>query len=69
MSVEVKIVGKKLTLTADVGDLTPSASGKSLVVASTHGNMATTAWVSMRISRRRAQSAAGAPFSGLRLFL
>ena len=33
-----KIEGKKLTIVIDLDDPTPSASGKTLVVASTHGN-------------------------------
>ena len=45
MSIEVKVEGKKLVITADLGIPTPSASGKTLVVASSHGNMATTAVV------------------------
>jgi hypothetical protein len=36
-----KIEGKKLTIVIDLDDPTPSASGKTLVVASTHGNVAT----------------------------
>jgi hypothetical protein len=45
MSIEVKIEGKRLVITADLETPTPSASGKTLVVASSHGNMATTAVV------------------------
>ena len=45
MSIEVKVDGKKLIITADLETPTPSASGKTLVVASSRGNMATTATV------------------------
>jgi len=45
MSIEVKIEGKRLVITADLETPTPSASGKTMVVASSHGNMATTAVV------------------------
>jgi hypothetical protein len=38
---EVKIENNKLIITIDLQPPTPSASGKTLVVASTHGNMAT----------------------------
>lgn len=38
---EVKIENKKLIISIDMQEPTPSASGKTLVVASTHGNMAT----------------------------
>jgi hypothetical protein len=37
-----KIEGKTLVLTVDLQEPAPSASGKTLVVASTHGNVATT---------------------------
>jgi len=41
---EVKIDGKKLTIVIDINDpAIPSASGKSLVVASTRGNLQTSA--------------------------
>lgn len=42
---EVKIVGNNLVITAPLGTPQPSASGKTLVVASTRGNMKTTAMV------------------------
>jgi len=45
MSIEVKVEGKKLVITADLETPTPSASGKTMVVCSSHGNMATTAVV------------------------
>lgn len=45
MSIEVKIEGKRLVITADLETPTPSASGKTMVVASSRGNMATTAVV------------------------
>lgn len=38
MNVEIK--GKQLVITIDMQEPTPSASGKTLVVASTHGNVA-----------------------------
>lgn len=41
----VKIEGKKMTIEIDMDDPRPSASGKTLVVASTHGNMVTSAMV------------------------
>lgn len=41
MSVTAKIEGSKLIITADLEAPTPSASGKTLVVASTRGNKAT----------------------------
>ena len=41
MKVEVK--GKELIITVDIQTPAPSASGKTLVVASSHGNQATTA--------------------------
>ena len=40
MKAEVK--GKQLIITIDMQDPAPSASGKTLVVASSHGNQATT---------------------------
>lgn len=43
MSIEVKIEGKKIVITADIQTPAPSASGKTLVIASSHGNQATTA--------------------------
>ena len=39
------IEGKKLIIEIDLETPTPSASGKTLVVASSHGNAATTAIV------------------------
>ena len=41
MNVEIK--GKQIIVTADLQTPAPSASGKTLVVASSHGNQATTA--------------------------
>ena len=41
MKVEVK--GKELVITVDLQSPAPSASGKTLVVASSRGNQATTA--------------------------
>ena len=41
MNVEIK--GKQIVITADLQTPAPSASGKTLVVASSHGNQATTA--------------------------
>ena len=41
MAIEAKIEGKKLIITCDLEEGTPSASGKTLVVASTRGNMKT----------------------------
>jgi len=41
MAVTAKIEGNKLIITADLETPTPSASGKTLVVASTRGNKAT----------------------------
>ncbi len=41
MAIETKIEGKKLIITCDLEEPTPSASGKTLVVASTRGNMKT----------------------------
>lgn len=38
---DVKIENGKLHISIDMQEPTPSASGKTLVVASTHGNMAT----------------------------
>lgn len=42
---EARIEGKKLIVEIDLEDPKPSASGKTLVVASSHGNMATAAKV------------------------
>ena len=41
MAVTAKIEGNKLIITADLEAPTPSASGKTLVVASTRGNKPT----------------------------
>lgn len=41
MAVTAKIEGNKLIITADLETPTPSASGKTLVVCSTRGNMKT----------------------------
>ena len=41
MAITVKIEGNKLIITADLETPTPSASGKTLVVASTRGNKET----------------------------
>ena len=38
---EVKIEDKKLIIVIDLQEPTPSASGKTLVVATTHGNVPT----------------------------
>jgi len=43
MSITAEIKGKQLVITMDLQAPAPSASGKTLVVASTHGNQATTA--------------------------
>ena len=45
MSIDVKIEGKRLVITADLETPTPSASGKTMVVASSRGNVTTTAVV------------------------
>ena len=41
VAVTAKIEGNRLIITADLETPTPSASGKTLVVASTHGNKET----------------------------
>jgi hypothetical protein len=41
MAITAKIEGSKLVITADLETPTPSASGKTLVVASTRGNKET----------------------------
>ncbi|HEY5534835.1 MAG TPA: hypothetical protein VIL99_07885 [Ignavibacteria bacterium] len=41
MIMEVKIEDKKLIIIIDLQEPTPSASGKTLVVATTHGNVKT----------------------------
>lgn len=38
---DVKIENGKLTIVIDIQEPTPSASGKTLVVATTHGNVVT----------------------------
>jgi hypothetical protein len=45
MAMIVTIKEKKLCIEIDLEEPTPSASGKTLVVASTHGNVVTTAQV------------------------
>lgn len=45
MGMEVKIVNNKLCIEIDLEEPKPSASGKTLVVASTHGNTVTKAEV------------------------
>jgi len=45
MSITAEIKGKQLVLTIDMQTPSPSASGKTLVVASSRGNTATTAVV------------------------
>lgn len=45
MAISVKVEGNKLIITADLETPTPSASGKTLVVASSRGNITTTATV------------------------
>ena len=45
MPLKVEIKDNKLILEIDLEKPTPSASGKTLVVASTHGNMVTDAEV------------------------
>ena len=42
---KAEIVGKNLVITVPLSDPTPSASGKTLVVASSHGNKETEAQV------------------------
>lgn len=42
---DVVIKDKKLVITIDLQEPTESASGKTLVVASSHGNMATSAMI------------------------
>jgi len=41
MAIAVKIEGGKLIITADLETATPSASGKTLVICSTRGNLKT----------------------------
>jgi hypothetical protein len=45
MTLKVEIENNKLFIEIDLEKPTPSSSGKSLVVASTHGNIVTTAKV------------------------
>jgi len=45
MAMKVEIKNKKLYIEIDLEEPTPSSSGKTLVVASTRGNTATTAEV------------------------
>ena len=45
MAIKAEIKGGKLIITADMQDPSPSASDKTLVVASSHGNQPTTAMV------------------------
>ncbi len=45
MATTVKVEGKKLVITMDLQEPTPSSSGKTLIVATTSGNMATEAKV------------------------
>ena len=45
MAMKVEIKDNKLFIEIDLGEPTPSSSGKTLVVASTHGNTVTTAEV------------------------
>jgi len=45
MATKIEIKGKKIFIEADLQEPTPSASGKTLVVASSHGNQASTATV------------------------
>lgn len=45
MAMKVEIKDKKLYIEIDLEKPVPSASGKTLVVASTHGNIITTAIV------------------------
>ncbi len=44
-TMKAEIKGTQLVITIDMQEPAPSASGKTLVVASSHGNMATTAQV------------------------
>jgi hypothetical protein len=49
MAVTAKIEGGKLVITADLETPTPSASGKTLVVCSTRGNMKTDVMVDGKV--------------------
>ena len=44
-NMKVEIKGNELIITVEMQKPTPSASGKTLVVASSHGNQATTAMI------------------------
>lgn len=44
-SMKAEIKGKELIITIEMQKPTPSASGKTLVVASSHGNQMTTAMI------------------------
>jgi hypothetical protein len=48
MAINVTVKGNKLIIEADIETPVPSASGKNLVVASTRGNLRTTAEVDGR---------------------
>jgi hypothetical protein len=43
MAISVEIKDKKLVITADIDEPKKSASGKTMVIASTHGNIVTPA--------------------------
>ena len=45
---KAEIVGKNLVITVPLSDPTPSASGKTLVVASSHGNKETDAKINCK---------------------
>jgi hypothetical protein len=45
MAIRTEIKGNQLIITADLETPTPSASGKTLVVCSSHGGMVTSAQV------------------------
>ena len=49
MAMKVEIKNKKLYIEIDLEEPTRSASGKTLVVASTHGNTVTTAEVNGKL--------------------
>jgi hypothetical protein len=49
MAIETKIEGNKLIIICDLEKPTPSASGKTLVVASTRGNMKTSLTVNGKL--------------------
>jgi hypothetical protein len=48
MNIKAEIVGDNLILTIPMQTPTPSASGKTLIVASSHGNVVTTVVVNGR---------------------